>query len=114
MNMRAYRRFPVIGILAVVSFRTLAIAAHAAPVDTASWEGVWDYTFDLLRVGARPAEGLLTDVWLAGGNATLGAMLDGDPSQDTMLANHCKLWLPAGSKSLTAFALSPTWRLVSY
>lgn len=31
----------------------------------ATWEGVWDYTYDLLRVGTQPAQGLLTDVWLA-------------------------------------------------
>jgi len=35
---------------------------------------------------------------LAAGNGTMGAMLYGDPRNDTVLVNHCKLWLPAGSR----------------
>ena len=31
-----------------------------------AWEGVWAYTFDLLRVGARPPQGLLDDIWMTG------------------------------------------------
>ena len=37
---------------------------------------------------------------LAAGNGTMGAMLYGDPRSDTVLANHCKLWLPAGSREM--------------
>lgn len=37
---------------------------------------------------------------LAAGNGIMGAMLYGDPSQDTILITHCKLWLPAGSREV--------------
>jgi hypothetical protein len=37
---------------------------------------------------------------LAAGNGTMGAMLYGDPRRDTLLVNHCKLWLPAGSREV--------------
>ncbi|WP_338287008.1 glycoside hydrolase N-terminal domain-containing protein [Luteolibacter sp. LG18] len=37
---------------------------------------------------------------LAAGNGTLGAMLYGDPEKDTLLVNHSKLWLPAGSREV--------------
>lgn len=33
---------------------------------------------------------------LATGNGIMGAMLYGDPRKDTLLVNHCKLWLPTG------------------
>jgi alpha-L-fucosidase 2 len=28
----------------------------------------------------------------------MGALLYGDPRHDTLIAGHCKLWLPAGSR----------------
>ena len=31
-----------------------------------AWEGVWAYTFDLLRVGTKPPQGLLDDIWMTG------------------------------------------------
>ena len=37
------------------------------------------------------------DEGLAAGNGIMGAMLYGGPVEDTILVNHCKLWLPAGS-----------------
>jgi hypothetical protein len=37
---------------------------------------------------------------LTAGNGIMGAMLYGDPSRDTLLVNHCKLWLPAGSREV--------------
>ena len=37
---------------------------------------------------------------LAAGNGTMGVMLAGDPRHDTILVNHCKLWLPAGSREV--------------
>jgi hypothetical protein len=37
---------------------------------------------------------------LATGNGTLGALLAGDPRKDTLIANHCKLWLPLGSREV--------------
>ena len=37
---------------------------------------------------------------LAAGNGIMGAMLYGDPAHDTLLVNHCKLWLPAGSREV--------------
>ena len=37
---------------------------------------------------------------LAAGNGTMGALLYGDPRHDTILVNHCKLWLPAGSREI--------------
>lgn len=46
-------------------------------------------------VSIKPA-----DNWedaLAAGNGTMGALLYGDPRHDTLIADHCKLWLPAGS-----------------
>jgi len=37
---------------------------------------------------------------LAAGNGTMGVMLYGNPTKDTILVNHCKLWLPAGSREI--------------
>jgi hypothetical protein len=37
---------------------------------------------------------------LAAGNGIMGSMLYGDPGRDTILVNHCKLWLPAGSREV--------------
>ena len=37
---------------------------------------------------------------LASGNGILGALLYGDPRRDTLIVNHCKLWLPAGSREV--------------
>ena len=30
------------------------------------WQGVWSYTFDLLRAGTYPAQGKCRDIWMAG------------------------------------------------
>ena len=40
------------------------------------------------------------DEALAAGNGIMGALLYGDPRHDTLVANHCKLWLPAGSREI--------------
>ncbi len=37
---------------------------------------------------------------LAAGNGNMGALLYGDPRRDTLLVDHCKLWLPAGSREV--------------
>ena len=37
---------------------------------------------------------------LATGNGILGALLAGDPVHDTLIVNHCKLWLPLGSREV--------------
>ena len=37
---------------------------------------------------------------LAAGNGIMGALLYGDPRHDTVIADHCKLWLPAGSREI--------------
>ncbi len=37
---------------------------------------------------------------LAAGNGIMGALLAGDPRKDTLIANHCKLWLPLGSREV--------------
>ena len=37
---------------------------------------------------------------LAAGNGTLGALLYGDPRHDTVIADHCSLWLPLGSREI--------------
>ncbi|MEI7911352.1 MAG: glycoside hydrolase N-terminal domain-containing protein [Verrucomicrobiota bacterium] len=37
---------------------------------------------------------------LAAGNGTMGALLYGDARHDTLLVDHCKLWLPAGSREV--------------
>ena len=34
---------------------------------------------------------------LATGNGRMGALLAGDPQHDTLIVNHCKMWLPLGS-----------------
>jgi len=49
-------------------------------------------------VSIKPA-----DDWedaLAAGNGTMGALLYGAPRHDTLIADHCKLWLPAGSREV--------------
>ena len=49
-------------------------------------------------VSIKPA-----DNWedaLAAGNGTMGALLYGDPRRDTLIADHCRLWLPAGSREV--------------
>lgn len=40
------------------------------------------------------------DEGLAAGNGIMGAMLYGGPVEETILVNHCKLWLPAGSREV--------------
>ncbi len=40
------------------------------------------------------------DDGLAAGNGIMGALLYGGPRHDTLIANHCKLWLPAGSREI--------------
>lgn len=37
---------------------------------------------------------------LATGNGRMGALLAGDPQHDTLIANHCKMWLPLGSREV--------------
>ncbi len=37
---------------------------------------------------------------LAAGNGIMGALLAGDPGNDTLVVNHCKLWLPLGSREI--------------
>ena len=37
---------------------------------------------------------------LVAGNGIMGALLYGDPRHDTLIANHCKLWLPRGSREV--------------
>jgi hypothetical protein len=37
---------------------------------------------------------------LAAGNGIMGALLAGDPRADTLIVNHCKLWLPLGSREV--------------
>lgn len=37
---------------------------------------------------------------LASGNGIMGALLAGDPLKDTLIINHCKLWLPLGSREM--------------
>ena len=37
---------------------------------------------------------------LASGNGIMGALLAGDPGSDTLIVNHCKLWLPLGSREI--------------
>jgi hypothetical protein len=37
---------------------------------------------------------------LAAGNGIMGALLYGDPRKDTIIADHCKLWLPLGSSEV--------------
>ena len=37
---------------------------------------------------------------LATGNGIMGALLAGDPRNDTLIVNHCKLWLPLGSREV--------------
>lgn len=37
---------------------------------------------------------------LATGNGIMGALLAGDPVADTLILNHCKLWLPLGSREV--------------
>ena len=37
---------------------------------------------------------------LATGNGRMGALLAGDPQQETLIVNHCKMWLPLGSREV--------------
>ena len=37
---------------------------------------------------------------LATGNGIMGALLAGDPVHETITVNHCKLWLPLGSREI--------------
>ena len=37
---------------------------------------------------------------LAAGNGIMGALLYGDPRHDTLVVDHCKLWLPLGSREV--------------
>ena len=37
---------------------------------------------------------------LVAGNGVMGALLFGGPRHDTLIANHCKLWLPTGSREV--------------
>ena len=37
---------------------------------------------------------------LASGNGIMGALLAGNPVKDTLIVNHCKLWLPLGSREI--------------
>ncbi|MGA2032609.1 MAG: glycoside hydrolase N-terminal domain-containing protein [Thermoguttaceae bacterium] len=54
-----------------------------------------------------PAHGTVSiapaDKWedsLATGNGIMGALLAGDPRHDTLIVNHCKMWLPLGSREM--------------
>jgi len=37
---------------------------------------------------------------LATGNGRMGALLAGDPWHETLIVNHCKMWLPLGSREV--------------
>jgi hypothetical protein len=37
---------------------------------------------------------------LATGNGRMGALLSGDPLHETLIVNHCKMWLPLGSREV--------------
>ena len=54
-----------------------------------------------------PAHGTVSiapaDKWedsLATGNGRMGALLAGDPQHETLIVNHCKMWLPLGSREV--------------
>lgn len=49
-------------------------------------------------VSIRPARSWENS--LAVGNGTMGALLYGNPTNDTIIGNHCKLWLPLGSREI--------------
>jgi hypothetical protein len=49
-------------------------------------------------VSIRPAKSWEDS--LAAGNGIMGALLAGSPTDDVLIGNHCKLWLPLGSREI--------------
>lgn len=51
---------------------------------------------------------------LVAGNGIMGALLAGDPVSDKLIVNHCKLWLPLGSREIVPDLgnVLPEWRRV--
>ena len=75
--------------------------APAAPDEPSSLQPVSATTALMPRrgtVSTRPAE--RWEDSLATGNGIMGALLAGDPRKDTLIIDHCKLWLPLGSREI--------------
>jgi len=60
-----------------------------------------------LGAGSLPERGAATHApakrWeeaFVSGNGRMGAMLFGDPENETFVANHCRLFLPLGSREI--------------
>lgn len=99
-------------IVAAVLVLQVALAARAAEEPSASRPGkpaggpvsvtaVADTAALMPRhgtVSTQPAK--RWEDALATGNGQMGALLFGDPSQDTLIVNHCKMWLPLGSREV--------------
>jgi hypothetical protein len=81
-------------ILAVIlCFMTAAVSAQIRPI-----ENIGALMPKHGTVSIEPAKNW--DDGLAEGNGNMGAMLYGNPVNETLLVNHCKLWLPAGSREV--------------
>jgi len=76
------------------------VGSHAQ-TQAASLEPVAD------TAALMPAHGTVSiapaDRWedsLATGNGRMGALLAGNPQHETLIVNHCKMWLPLGSREV--------------
>ncbi len=73
--------------------RGMAVASAKGIRDTAAVDAV--FRGSVGRVSAQRWE----DAFVTG-NGRMGAMLFGDPANDTFVANHCRLFLPLGNREI--------------
>ena len=94
-------RVSVVFLVAVFAVLMAGITHAAAPVVSHDLTPVSDTAAIMPRHGTVSiAPARKWEDSLAAGNGTMGALLAGDPRQDTLIANHCKLWLPLGSREV--------------
>ena len=92
------KTFQILTILAAASGPLLAFAADPAPTESPS---------TLINGQPAPCRGAAStrpaDRWewaMVSGNGRMGALVFGQPIQETIIVNHGRLWLPLGSREV--------------
>ena len=73
---------------------TLCIALTLIPLATAGGDDAWEHGVRSVTPAKRWEDAFVT------GNGRMGAMLFGGPSNETFVANHCRLFLPLGNREI--------------
>lgn len=89
------QRTTILKPVLVLAGLATCLLAQAAPAPVTNTAGLMPKHGTVSIYPARKWEDSL-----AVGNGIMGALLAGDPRQDTLILDHCKLWLPLGSREI--------------